>query len=167
MRVGTTFWLLLICGANRDCCVLIIFLLCLSSTVIAFIFSFCFFCSASSLSRSASAAASLSSAVRKFRVRNSWQWRSHSTDSWARRKSFINVRSMGLWHRWHCSASRLQKVMVLMCSWRTSTSSWLTTWSMSTAWMRRQSTFSLRGRNLKGRPAENPLEGVMPGAEAD
>lgn len=162
-----TFWLLVICGENRDCWVLIIFLLCLSSVVIAFIFSFCFCCSASSFSRSTSAAVSLSSAVRRLRVRKSWQWRSHSTDNWARRKSFIKVKSMGLWHRWHCSASRLQKVTVLMCSWRTSTSSWLTTWSMSTAWIRRQSTFSLRGRNLKGRPAEIPLEGVMPGAETD
>lgn len=36
---------------------------------------------------------------------------------------------------------------------------------MSTALIRRQSTLSLRGRNLKGRTAEALLDGVMPGAD--
>lgn len=151
-------------GVSRDCWVRITFFLCFSSVVSIFTFSSCFLCWASSWSRSLPDAANRSSAARRLRVRNSWQWRSHSTVNWASRKSLTRAGSTGLWHRWHRSPSKLQKVTVLMCSWRVSTSSWLTTKSVSTALIRRQSTLSLRGRNLKGRAVATLLDGVMPGA---
>ncbi len=128
-----------------------IFFLCFSSSF-SVLASWVFSCSwTQSCSLSRASAWSLSSPACRLMLRQSWECSRYSTVSWASRKSLTRAGSTGLWQRWQRSPSTLQNVTSVMCSCRVWQSNSEATRSTSTALIRRQSTFSRRALNLKGR----------------